>query len=187
MEHLHWKEISREKILSCNIFEIYNTTSVTDGGLSSTFTIIHPPDWANVVPITRDEKGRECFLMVHQYRQGSQSVTMEFPGGVLEESEKPEDGARRELLEETGHIAGKFHFAGRINPNPAIMDNWCYTYIAEDLQKAGSQQLDAMELVDGELIPVEEVEKNMGEGPLFNAIIVAAFMWYEKWKRFYKE
>lgn len=182
MEHLIWKEVNRQKIFSTNVFDLYSTTRMTPEGQTNTFTIIHPPDWANVVPLVKDSAGRDCFLMIHQYRQGSESVTLEFPGGVLEPGEDPRSGAMRELLEETGYSAGKFRFAGKINPNPAIMDNWCHTFIAEELQKTHDLDLDEHEYVEVELVPVERVERELGEGPFLNAIIVTAYMWYRKWK-----
>lgn len=182
MEHLYWKELSRERIAVTSVFELYKTTRATRDGLTCDFTIIHPPDWAIVVPLLKDERGRDCFLMVHQYRQGSESVTLEFPGGVLEPGEDPMIGASRELLEETGYSAGKIHFAGKISPNPAIMDNWCHTYVALDLQKTHELNLDENEFVEVELVPLTRLEKEIGEGPFINAIVVVAYMWYKKWR-----
>ena len=60
-------------------------------------------DWVNVVPILADDKGNDCFLMVRQYRQGSASITLEFPGGVIDAGEDPETAARRELLAKTAN------------------------------------------------------------------------------------
>jgi 8-oxo-dGTP pyrophosphatase MutT (NUDIX family) len=181
-QHLLWKELSRKKILGTRVFDIYEVDKTSASGLRTEFVVLHSPNWVNVVPVMRDSVGRECFLMVHQFRQAAQVLTIEFPGGVLDPGETPEEGAARELLEETGYEAGKLSLAGKVMANPAIMDNWVYTYVAEDLKKNGSQNLDEHEEVDFELIPVEEVEAQMGSGPYCHVIMMAALDWYERWK-----
>ena len=182
-EHLLWKELSRKKILSTRVFDIYEVDRASASGLRTEFVIMHSSNWVNVVPVMQDTRGRECFLMVHQFRQAGQILTIEFPGGVLDEGETPAEGAARELLEETGYKAGKLSLAGKVMANPAIMDNWVYTFVAEDLVKNGDQNLDEHEEVDYELIPVKEVEKQMGSGPYCHVIMMAALDWYNRCKR----
>jgi len=182
-DHLLWKEISRKKILSSNVFNVYSAERISRDGTKGEFVFLESPDWVNIVPITEDERGTDCFIMVRQYRQGSESITLEFPGGVLDEGELPEEGAKRELLEETGYRPGKLIFAGKVSPNPALMTNWSYTYIAEELERTHDQNLDALEFVDVELVPITEVEDRMGEEPYINAVIMAALAWYHKLKQ----
>ena len=182
-QHLLWQELSRKKILETRVFDIYEVDRTSASGLRTDFVILHSPDWVNVVPLMTDTRGRECFLMVHQFRQAGQVLTIEFPGGVLDAGETPAEGAARELLEETGYKAGKLSPAGKVMANPAIMDNWVYTFVAEDLKKNGDQDLDEHEEVDFELIPVTEVEEKMGSGPYSHVIMMAALDWYNRWKR----
>ncbi len=181
--HLLWKELSRKSVLNTRVFDVYEVERTSASGLHTEFIILHTPNWVNVVPVMKDNRDRECFLMVHQFRQAGQLLTIEFPGGVLDPEEDPEDGAARELLEETGYKAKKLSFAGKVMANPAIMDNWVYTFIAEDLIKDGDQNLDEHEEVDFELVPVEEVEEQMGTGPYSHVIMMAALDWYNRWKR----
>ena len=182
-EHLEWKEISREKVCATPIFDVYKTVRKSAEGKNAAFTFIECGDWVNVVPLVKNEKGEDCFLMVRQYRQGSKSITLEFPGGLVDSGESAEQAGRRELREETGCEAGTFIFAGKINPNPAFMVNSCSTFIACDLRKITEQDLDENEIVDCELIPVSELERDMGTGIHIHAIMVAALFWYQKWKK----
>ncbi|MFW5769316.1 MAG: NUDIX hydrolase [Spirochaetota bacterium] len=181
-EHLVWRELGRKRLLQSVVFDVYSISRTSSMGHEGEFIVLDSPDWVNVVPVTRDTIGRECFLMVHQYRQASQTLTIEFPGGVLDRNEKPEEGASRELVEETGYRAGDIHLAGKIIPNPAIMDNWCYTFVAENLEKVAGQVLDQLELLDYELIPVEEVQKRMGTGPYTHSLMMVALDFYNRWK-----
>ena len=41
--------------------------------------------------------------------------------------------AARELEEETGHRAGKIELIGSVEPNPAFIDNTCWTYLVTDM------------------------------------------------------
>ena len=61
-------------------------------------TILEFRSWANVVALTKDAE----VVLVRQYRHGVCESLLEFPGGVVEDGEDPPDGAKRELLEETG-------------------------------------------------------------------------------------
>ena len=57
--------------------------------------IIDADDWANVVALTPDDK----VVMVRQFRFGSQSDSLELPGGVVDAHETPVQAAARELEE----------------------------------------------------------------------------------------
>src|SRR5215216_5283525 len=79
-------------------------------------TIFEFRSWANVVALTKDGD----VVLVKQYRHGVEDVLLEFPGGVVEDGEHPFDGAKRELLEETGYTASVLIEIGKIYPNPAL-------------------------------------------------------------------
>ena len=61
-------------------------------------TILEFRSWADVVALTKDAE----VVLVRQYRHGVCESLLEFPGGVLDDGEDTPDGAKRELLEETG-------------------------------------------------------------------------------------
>ena len=62
--------------------------------------------------------------MIKQYRHGSKKITLEIPGGLVDD-EHPEKAALRELLEETGYQGNGVTYLGATNPNPAIFNNLC--------------------------------------------------------------
>jgi ADP-ribose pyrophosphatase len=181
-DHLKWKELGRKKVFNGPIFDLYSAQRQSPEGDTTQFLLMDTPDWVNIVPLLKDEEGRDCFLMVRQYRQGSCTLTLEFPGGVIDDGEDHRTAAERELLEETGHRAERLDLIGEINPNPAYMSNCCYTYLAQGLDHVAEQSLDQHEYVDSELVPIKMVEKQMGMGIQTHAIMVVALFWYQRWR-----
>jgi 8-oxo-dGTP pyrophosphatase MutT (NUDIX family) len=179
---LEWEEEYREKESSFGIFDVYRVTRVSPQGQRANFIVVDAPDWVTIVPVLKNDEGTECFLMVRQYRHGSQTTTLEFPAGLIDWEENPAEAARRELVEETGRTPEQIVFLGESNPNPAFMCNTTYTYLALGLGPEHDQDLDEFEEVDRVLIPIDEVEKQMGIPPYNNTIMMSALAYYQRWK-----
>jgi 8-oxo-dGTP pyrophosphatase MutT (NUDIX family) len=125
--------------------------------------------WANVLALTKNGE----VVLVRQYRHGVCDVLWEFPGGVVEDGEDPMDGARRELLEETGYRADKFIPIGRLYPNPALQTNTLYCFLAVDAEKVGKQNLDAGEDIEICLVPLDELIEMAKRGDFPHALQTA--------------
>lgn len=180
---LIFKTTQEKELLDLPIFKLFQTQRLSPEGTPMSFYLVKAPDWANVIPLTRNDQGEDCFLMVRQFRHGSGQVTLEFPGGMIDPGENPEQAALRELREETGFHAGRLVKIGHVNPNPAFMTNTLHTFLAWDLEARHEQDLDVDERVHFELISAERVYKEMGNGIFNHGIMLIALWWYEKWKR----
>ena len=178
--NLAWIEKKKKVVNDFRIFKACEVTSAAPDGRENTFVRLDSPDWVNIVCIVKNEKGEDSFLMVRQFRHGSGSITTEFPAGLVDKGEKPENAAKRELLEETGYSAEKFILIGAANPDPAFMNNTSYTYFAVNPVKSKGQFLDEYELIDVEIVPIKEFESRMGTGEFINAITILAYTWYKK-------
>jgi ADP-ribose diphosphatase len=132
-------------------------------------TIFEFGTWANIVALT---KNREVVL-VKQYRHGVCESLLEFPGGVVEEGEDPLEGARRELLEETGYTASQWIQIGQIYPNPALQTNALHCFLAVDVEHVSAQNLDAGEDIEVHLMPFDELVEMAKRREFQHALMVA--------------
>jgi 8-oxo-dGTP pyrophosphatase MutT (NUDIX family) len=173
--HLIWRETERREVYRSRILSVRDTFCSSPEGEERVFTIIDCPDWAIVVPVLNQGKD---FLMVRQWRHGSEELSLEFPGGVFEPGEDPAVAAARELREETAYNPGSLRKIGEFSPNPALMSNRVHFFLAEDLTPLESQDLDEDEFVDVEVIPVEKVARGLGRPPYIHALMGSAYALY---------
>jgi len=139
------------------------------------FTVFEFKDWVNVIPVTSDNK----IVMIKQFRHGTDSVTLEIPGGLIDdEDENPTTAALREMEEETGYFSDKLIHIGTVEPNPAIQTNRCHTFLAENAYLKSPQNFDPTELIEIELIDKDEVLKMIRKGFVTHGLVVAAFAFY---------
>ncbi|MGI0081176.1 MAG: NUDIX hydrolase, partial [Nitrososphaerales archaeon] len=87
---------------------------VSDGGASFFVDIVRFPNSTAILPIKDNGK----VILERHYRHPIKETILEVPAGKLELDEKPEDGARRELLEETGFEAMAIQNVGSIFAAP---------------------------------------------------------------------
>ena len=139
------------------------------------FYILESAGWVNVIPITPSGD----VVMIRQYRHGTHKVTLEIPGGLVEE-EDPQAAAVRELAEETGYEGTAVSLLGCVSPNPALFNNLCSTYLVEGARKARSLSLDSSEDIEVELVPVTRIPSLIAAGSIDHALVIAAFHFYFK-------
>lgn len=183
-KNLLWTPQSTESLLKTCVFEVEKVNCTSPENTSSDFFLLDSPDWVIVVPLIRRD-GKDFFVMVRQWRHGSAQISTEFPGGVIDKGETPEEAAKRELLEETGLIAKKLIHLGTNSPNPAIMKNRQHFFAVtefENLNAAKKLSLDSTEFLTTFLEEKESVISKMGEGEYIHAMMMCALHLFLKKK-----
>lgn len=182
-----WKPVSSTEVFDAKVVRVCEKKSVSPEGVEKTFTSLKAPDWVIVIPIYKQFDKDEVFIMVKQWRHGAEKCFMEFPGGVINEGEAPEEAAFRELLEETGRRAVLLQPLGELSPNPAIMENTCYVYLALVGNSSFDMDWDEDEFIKVAEISREELMQNMGRGEYSHAIMNAAMFLYLQFPGFSAE
>jgi ADP-ribose pyrophosphatase len=170
---LDWREVAREQVADCRIFTVERSTAQSPvDGAPHTFHRIQSPDWAQILPITRDGHA----VLVRQFRHGAQRVTLEIPAGLVDPGEDPAQAALRECLEETGYRARTAQLLGVVNPNPALFANRLYAYYATDVEPERAVQNTGSEQTEPVLVPVADLPGLLRSGDMDHAL-VAATLW----------
>jgi ADP-ribose pyrophosphatase len=135
------------------------------------FYCIEAPDWVNIIPLTA---GGDV-VMIEQFRHGTEEITLEIPGGMVDPGESPSVAASREMVEETGFGATNIRNLGQSRPNPAIQNNWIHTFVAHDVEIREQPQHHATEHTSVRLVRLKEVPGLIADGTITHALVIAAF------------
>jgi 8-oxo-dGTP pyrophosphatase MutT (NUDIX family) len=139
------------------------------------FFLIDTSDWVNVVALTDADE----LVLVRQFRQGSERVSLEIPGGIIDpEDDDPAAAAARELREETGYAAAALRPIGVMNPNPAIFTNRCHTFLATGCRRMGEPEMDAGEDIEVVTVPAAQVDDHVRSGAIDHAIVLAGLAFW---------
>jgi len=171
-----WDMIERKMAYTCRIFEVHNNhvRSPRTGNVHQVQSI-RTPDWIMVLPITADQN----VVMVRQYRHGIEDVCLELPGGLVDPADaSPLEGARRELIEETGYDVEALEQIGRCYPQPALLANECLFFLGLRAAPVRPQALDAGEDVEIVVVPLTAIPAMIADGRIAHGMVLLAFAYY---------
>ncbi|MCR5403037.1 MAG: NUDIX hydrolase [Butyrivibrio sp.] len=170
------KRIDRKLVYKGTILDFYEDTMLLPNGKTEVWDFVsHRMGAACVLPVRNDGK----ILMVRQYRNALERVTLEIPAGKRDSVDEDTSlCAARELEEETGYRAGKIERLLSLKSTVAFCDELIDVYLATDLEKIGGQTLDESESIDIEAHDLSELMDMCYEGKLQDAKTVAAIMAY---------
>lgn len=161
---LHERIEREETVYEGLVFDVHRLEVTLPDGRCARRDVLRHPGAVAVVALTDD--GRIC--LVRQYRAALDRVTVEIPAGKLSPGEDPLEGARRELLEETGATAGRMAYLTTLATCVGFGDELIHLYMATGLS-FGRSDPDDDEFIDVDVVALDELVAAVLDGRVEDA------------------
>lgn len=145
---------------------------VEPGGVETTREVVCHPGSVVVIPHLAD--GR--LILVRQYRHAAGESLWELVAGGLESGETPLEGARRELLEETGYDASRLKPIMEFYPSPGLLSEKMHLIEAWDLT-ASQGHPDEDERIETGFFTLEAVLEMVRSNSIKDAKTLVGALW----------
>jgi ADP-ribose pyrophosphatase len=127
-------------------------------------------DAATVIPVFPDGS----ILMIESYRRGVNAVILELPGGLIEESEGPDETVRKELQQETGYSCKILEPKGWHYVWPSKVNQKNFVFLAKGLEKVSAQKLESTESAKIHIVSKIELMQKLENKEIKSAETIAA-------------
>jgi 8-oxo-dGTP pyrophosphatase MutT (NUDIX family) len=184
MREQRWKKIASKKVFEDRWFKARaDACQFPDGRIIDPYYVVELPNWANAVVVTPNNE----IVLVKQYRYPVDAVTLELPGGVINDGEDPMLAALRETQEETGYTSNQIQLICKTAPNPAINDNTAYFYLIENAVPTAHTNPDFFEDIEVvlyskkdfiQLLQQNKIMHGVQLGPIYEALIKLGWLQY---------
>ena len=135
-------------------------------------------DAAIIMPVTENEE----VIMIQEPRTPVGKIVLAFPAGMIEEGETPEEGAIRELEEETGYHAQNIKKLREVYPAIGYSNERTILFLATNLVKT-QRHLDPTEDIKELKIPLKEVKEMLDKNEIITSNETVALMHYFNYER----
>ena len=131
------------------IFDVYQFEQLGFDGKPMTIEMLKRPNTLQIIATDGSH------ILLAKEEQPMKGPFVSLLGGRQEENETPLDGAKRELLEESGYASDDWELLSSYDPY-SKMEWTVYTYIARNCQKIQEQKLDSGEKISVQRVTFEE-------------------------------
>lgn len=160
-----WQLISSEFVFQHRWYTLRrDRIQLPNGKVIDDYFVSVRPDVVVILALTPEDE----ILLVKQYKHGVGQITLELPGGVIDD-EDPHQAAARELREETGFACEQWISAGKVFSNPTKDTNCIYLFVGTGAVRVGDPCLDENEAAGGmgvEQRSIPEIMEAIEEGEI---------------------
>lgn len=168
------KVVGRELLHSSYVQVHRDCLELHDKSLYHYTTISTTPCAVMVIPTTPSG----AFVLNEEYRHATGQIILGSPGGVLDENEDPAEGARRELIEETGYDGESFTLLGSSFPLPGLSNQRHFYVHANNVHYIKPPQLERAEILRTVILTPDEIFAKMRQGEAIDGTLCSAILFY---------
>jgi ADP-ribose pyrophosphatase len=162
--------VASEKVFSGRVFEV-TVDTVREADKTYIREVVHHRGSAVILPAFDDG----TIALVRQYRHPAVKYLLELPAGTLNDRERPEEGAARELEEELGLVAGRLEKLCEFFVSPGFLEEKMWLYLATDLNET-KQKLEDDELIEIVRVPIRGALQMITGGEIEDAKTIIGLM-----------
>jgi len=174
-----WKLLDSEFLVDAPWLKVAKETcELPSGKVIDDFYTLWQPDWVLILARTKEGK----WVMTEQYRHGTGKIALEFPAGIIDKGETPEEAAVRELQEECGYGvkgASGTQYVGSFSVNPDRHRGMFHVVFIDGVERLGKTSFDDTEDIETFLYTDEEFQAKVADGTFNHPLQIAG---YFKWK-----
>ena len=195
-----WKLLKTEYLVDAPWLKVAKETcELPNGKVIDDFYTLWQPDWVLILARTAEGK----WVMTEQYRHGTGKIALEFPAGIIDKGETPEQAALRELQEECGYCIdprllpkednstmatscqvsyseddeGKaIRYLGKFPVNPDRHRGVFHVVFIDGVVKSGSTHFDSTEDIESLELSDEDLQKKMADGTFNHPLQIAGYL-----------
>ncbi len=145
-------------------------------GAEAVREVVRHPGAVVIVPLLGD--GR--VLLERQFRYPTGTELIELPAGKLDPGEEPLACARRELAEETGHVATSWRLLASFYSAPGFCDEVMHCFLAQGLAPGGAAGPDDDERLEVLAVPFAAALALIETGEIRDAKSIAGLLLAER-------
>lgn len=123
------------------------------------------------------------WVLIYQYRRAVEETLLEVVAGCLEEGESIEDGARREMEEESGYRVESIEKFGEIVPCPGYSEERLHLFYAKLSQEPQEQNHDFDENLVVTIMSADEIYEAIDSGRMNDAKSITAWLLWQRKNR----
>lgn len=180
-----WKLLNTEYLVDAPWLKVAKEKcELPNGKVIDDFYTLWQPDWVLILARTAEGK----WVMTEQYRHGTGKIALEFPAGIIDKGETPEQAAIRELQEECGYGLDERRetgdesgvvYLGAYPVNPDRHRGVFHVVFIDNVIKKGGTHFDSTEDIESSELDDTELQKKIADGSFYHPLQIAG---YFKWK-----
>lgn len=166
---MNWKTLGSKLIYKNPWMKVREDKIIHPNGKEGIYSVVDIASGIFTVALTQNDE----IYMIRQLRYTTGIDSWELPGGGQREDEKPEETAKRELIEEAGIKAKKWEYVGKCQPLNGSSSQIDHIFVATDLEKVKGKHQKKEGISDVKKFPITKVIDMIKKGEISDGQTIA--------------